>query len=49
MKYNNLQNYLTTMFDMTFLHRFSVSELENMMPWERDVYIDLIKAKEQEE
>jgi hypothetical protein len=31
-------------------HKYSLSELENMMPWERDVYVSLmvnyIKEKE---
>ena len=33
-------------------HKWSISEIEEMMPWERQVYIDLlqdwIKQKEQE-
>ena len=23
-------------------HKYSLSELENMMPWERDIYVDMI-------
>jgi hypothetical protein len=23
-------------------HKYSLSELENMMPWERDIYISLL-------
>ena len=23
-------------------HNYSLSDLENMMPWERDIYIDMI-------
>lgn len=32
-------------------HKYSLSDIESMMPWERFVYIDLLKAhlKEQEE
>jgi len=32
-------------------HKYSLTEIENMMPWERTVYISLLNAhiKEQEE
>jgi hypothetical protein len=30
-------------------HKYSLTELENMMPWERDVYINLLLAHLQEE
>ena len=26
-----------------FHHNFSLTEIENMMPWEREIYIDLNK------
>ena len=25
---------------MVQLHRWSVTEIENMLPWERDIYVD---------
>jgi len=25
-------------------HKYSLTEIENMIPWERDVYISLLKA-----
>jgi hypothetical protein len=31
-------------------HKYSLSELENMMPWERDIYVAmLVQYLEQEE
>ena len=32
-------------------HKYSLSELENMMPWERDIYVDMLITwiKEQNE
>lgn len=30
-------------------HNYSLSELENMMPWERDVYVSLLIAHLEEE
>ena len=23
-------------------HKYSLTELENMMPWERDIYVDML-------
>ena len=23
-------------------HKYSLSEIENMMPWERDIYVDML-------
>jgi len=30
-------------------HKYSLTELENMMPWERDVYVNLLLAHIAEE
>jgi len=30
-------------------HKYSLSEIENMMPWERDVYVTLIQNYIKEE
>jgi len=30
-------------------HKYSLSDLENMIPWERDVYVNLLLAYIQEE
>jgi hypothetical protein len=27
-------------------HHYSLSELENMMPWEREVYVGMLKTTE---
>ena len=33
-------------FDVTFSlmqhHKYSLTEIENMMPWERDIYVDML-------
>jgi hypothetical protein len=29
-------------FDLVQHHKYSLSELENMIPWERDIYITLL-------
>jgi hypothetical protein len=35
----NLENYYKTNFLLMQEHNYSLTELENMMPWEREVYI----------
>lgn len=49
--YDNLGNYYKTNFALMQHHKYSLAELENMIPWERYLYIDMLKdyIKEQEE
>jgi hypothetical protein len=51
MSHNNLHNYFRLNFNLVHHHKWSLSEIENMTPWERDFYVDLIheQAKEKEE
>jgi len=35
-----LGNYFDAIFQMVQLHNWSITEIENMLPWERDIYID---------
>ena len=30
-------------------HKYSLTEIENMMPWERDIYVGLLQAHLEEE
>jgi len=41
--YDTLKNYFKTNFAMMQHHKYSLNELENMMPWERAVYIDMLQ------
>ena len=43
MSHNTLENYYTLIFKM-LEHKLTITELENMYPYERDVYFHLIKA-----
>lgn len=49
--YDNLMNHYKTNFALLQHHKYSLTELENMIPWERFLYIDLLKehVKEQEQ
>ena len=33
---------MNTNFSLMQHHKYSLSELENMMPWERDIYVDML-------
>lgn len=41
--YDTLANYFKTMFSLLHHHKWNVSEVENMMPWEKFIYVDLLK------
>lgn len=41
---DNLQNYYKTNFELMQQHKYSLEELENMIPWEREIYISLLNA-----
>tara|TARA_R110000772_G_scaffold99174_1_gene198794 strand:+ start:72617 stop:72820 length:204 start_codon:yes stop_codon:yes gene_type:complete len=41
--YDNLVNWYKTNFNLMQFHKYSLSDLENMIPWERHLYIDLLK------
>ena len=42
LSHDNLYNYYKTNFGMMQHHNYSLTELENMMPWEREIYIGLL-------
>lgn len=46
MQRNSLQMYMKTIFTMKLMYHYTMDEVENMIPWERDVYIDLINQHE---
>lgn len=43
MGHDKLVNYFKTNFSLMQHHHWSLTEIENMMPWERYVYIDLLQ------
>lgn len=57
LSHDNLMNHYQTNFAMMQHHKYSLSELNEMMPWEREIYVALLvehikeendKAKKQE-
>jgi hypothetical protein len=42
LSHNSLGNYYSTIFSMAQHHKYSISEIENMMPFERDIYVEML-------
>lgn len=40
--HETLGNYYQTNFALMQHHKYSLTELDNLIPWERQVYIDLL-------
>ena len=49
MVHMDLENYFRLNFALMQYHKYSLTEIENMMPWERDVYVALLKQHLEEE
>lgn len=49
LSHENLYNYYSSNFLLMYLHKFSISDLEDMLPWERDVYVSLLENYIQEQ
>jgi len=47
--HDNLGNYYKTNFALMQHHKYSLTELENMIPWERDLYISFLMQHLEEE
>ena len=40
--YDNLENFLNTNFSLMHHHKYSLTELENMISWERQIYVMML-------
>ena len=49
MAHTDLESYYKLNFALMQHHKYSLTELENMIPWEREVYISLLKQYIEEE
>ncbi len=45
----SLINYFKLNFALMQYHKYSLTEIENMMPWERDIYVGLLQQHLEEE
>jgi hypothetical protein len=49
MVHMDLENYYQLNFSLMQYHKYSLTEIENMIPWERDIYVSLLKNYLEEE
>ena len=49
MGHTNLESYYKTNFALIQDHKYSLTEIENMIPWEREIYISLLQQYIEEE
>ncbi len=49
MAHTNLESYYKTNFALVQHHKYSLTDIENMFPWEREIYITLLKNWIEEE
>ena len=42
LSHDNMMNFYKTNFLMMQIHKYSLTEIENMMPWEREIYISML-------
>jgi hypothetical protein len=49
MAHEDLESYYKTNFALVQHHKYSLSDIENLIPWERDIYITLLKNWIEEE
>lgn len=40
--HDDLMNHYKTNFSLMQHHKYSLYDLENMMPWEKQIYVDLL-------
>ena len=49
LSHETLENYYRTNFQMMQHFNYSLTELDNMMPWEREVYLTLLNEHIEEQ
>ena len=47
--HESLENYFRVNFALLQYHKYSLTEIENMIPWEREIYLTLLENHIREE
>lgn len=47
--HENLETYYRINFALMQYHKYSLTEIENMIPWEREIYLSLLENHIREE
>jgi len=42
LSHTSLGNYYKTIFSMAQHHKYSITEIEGLLPYERDLYVDML-------
>ena len=45
----DLENYYKINFALLQFHKYSLAEVENLIPWERDIYIGMLQQHLEDE
>jgi len=49
MVHMSLESYYKINFALLQYHKYSLTEIENLIPWERDIYIGMLKQHLEDE
>ena len=49
MAHEDLESYYKTNFALIQHHKYNLSDIENMIPWEKEIYVTLLKNWIEEE
>ena len=49
MVHMDLESYYRINFALLQYHKYSLTEVENLIPWERDIYIGMLKQHLEDE
>jgi hypothetical protein len=49
MAHMELESYFRINFALMQFHKYSLTEIENLIPWERDIYLSLLQQHIEEE
>lgn len=49
LSHDSLENYYKTNFALMQHHKYSLTELDSMIPWEREIYVMLLNQFIEEE
>lgn len=48
-RYDNLKNYFETNFALMQHHKYNLSDIESMIPWEKSIYVTMLLKYIEEE
>jgi len=49
LSHSNLAVYYKTVFSLAQHHKYSISDIENLLPYERDLYVEMLVQYKEEQ